>query len=67
MLYSDGITEAVDARGEMFGEERLEGIFLKNKESPPADIKASILQALSKHCGEVAQDDDITLVVAKAV
>lgn len=67
VLYSDGITETEDANEEMFGEERLEKIILKNRDKCPADVKDCILDALSVHCNGMAQNDDVTLVVAKAL
>ena len=67
LIYSDGITEAEDAGEEMFEEVRLQEIFLKHRDQPPASIKGAILEAVSRHCGRVAQADDVTLVVARAV
>lgn len=67
MLYSDGINEAKDASGKMFECERLEEIILENRDESPAYIKESILQSLSRHCERVAQNDDITLVITKAM
>ncbi len=67
LLYSDGIVEAEDAGGEMFEEERLQEILLENRDSAPAQIKEAVLQALSRHTRDMAQSDDVTLVVAKAV
>ncbi len=67
LLYSDGITEAQDADGEMFEEERLRVILLQNRDSTPAQIKEAILQALARHIRSATPSDDITLAVAKAV
>ncbi len=67
LLFSDGIPEAEDAHGEPFEEERLEKVLIENRDRSPAQIKDSVLSALSGHCKGVAQSDDITLMVAKAV
>jgi sigma-B regulation protein RsbU (phosphoserine phosphatase) len=67
VLYSDGITEAENANEEMFGEERLEKVILENREKPANAIKDCILNALSLHCNRMVQNDDVTLVVAKAL
>jgi serine phosphatase RsbU (regulator of sigma subunit) len=67
VLYSDGITEATNRDDEEFGEERLEQIILENKDELPALVKGNILEALAGHCEGLPQNDDITVVVAKAV
>ena len=67
VLFSDGITEAADAGGEQFEEGRLEKVLTENRHESPARLKEAILQALSVHCKGVSQEDDVTLVVARAV
>jgi serine phosphatase RsbU (regulator of sigma subunit) len=67
VLYSDGITEATNRDDEEFGEERLEQVILESKDETPARVKENILEALSGHCEGLPQNDDITVVVAKAV
>ena len=67
LLFSDGITEAMDASEDMFEEARLEKVFLENQDKSPAGIRDAILQALADHTGGAEQDDDVTLVVAKAL
>ncbi len=67
VLYSDGITEATNRTDEEFGDERLEQTILENKNESPARVKGNILEALAGHCEGLPQNDDITVVVAKAV
>lgn len=67
VLYSDGITEARNPDGEMFENNRLEQIITANSDKTPAEIKEVVLQTLSDYCGGTEQDDDVTLVVAKAM
>jgi sigma-B regulation protein RsbU (phosphoserine phosphatase) len=60
MLYTDGITEANNAAGEEFGDDRLSSII-----SSPEDLQgqhAKVLQAVSKHSGGRLADD-ATLVL----
>jgi sigma-B regulation protein RsbU (phosphoserine phosphatase) len=66
LLYSDGVTEAQDASGIMFGDERLEEILMENGDKAPAEVRDRILTALSDYCGKLAQEDDMTVVVARA-
>ena len=67
VIYSDGIPEAADADEEEFGEERMAEIVLANKDNSAEEIKDCVLDAVSRHCQGMAQADDITLVVAKAL
>jgi serine phosphatase RsbU (regulator of sigma subunit) len=67
VLFSDGLSEAKNSREENFTEERLEWIILQNKHKSSAEVKDAILEALSSHSRGVPQDDDITLVIAKAL
>ena len=63
VLYSDGVTEAVNAEGELFGMERFQEIFAN---SPPKDSKSAndtVFEAIHKFAGETAQADDITCLV----
>lgn len=57
-LWSDGIIEAGNAAGEMFGEERLLALF----EPPGEDMFARITTALRDFTGSDAQQDDYSLV-----
>ena len=67
VIYSDGIPEAANADEEEFGEERMAEIVLANKDNSAEEIKDCVLDAVSRHCQGMAQADDITLVVAKAL
>jgi phosphoserine phosphatase RsbU/P len=65
VIYTDGVTEANDAQGEEYGEERLVQTVREHVSSSPADILAAIQQAVQDYSyGE--QSDDLTLVVARA-
>jgi len=63
-LYTDGVTEAFDAAGEEFGEDRLIGALRRHRASASEALLASLLdevRAFSPH----EQHDDITLIVAR--
>ncbi len=64
-LYTDGVTEAADPRGEMFDEERLVQVLVRHRAEPAATIGRSILEAVSAHSGLLRQTDDATLVILK--
>jgi serine phosphatase RsbU (regulator of sigma subunit) len=66
VLYTDGITEAINNREEMFGDERLKRVVMRAAGLPVAGIVAAIRDAVTAFCGDVPQFDDMTLVVIKA-
>lgn len=65
VLYSDGVTEAVNASGEEFGEERLAAFCAERRQLPAAALVEELKRALRKWLGERPAEDDITLVAAK--
>jgi serine phosphatase RsbU (regulator of sigma subunit) len=67
VLYSDGITEARNFNEEEFGNERLEAALRSCVQASPREIMDSILDAVSRHCDRKNQDDDITIVIARAL
>ncbi|HUM06432.1 MAG TPA: SpoIIE family protein phosphatase [Terriglobales bacterium] len=63
VLYTDGVTESFNAAGEEFGENRLLDALHKNRNLPPGDLLAAVVQEIQRFSsGE--QHDDITLIVA---
>jgi sigma-B regulation protein RsbU (phosphoserine phosphatase) len=65
VLYSDGITEAENAQGELFGEAKLQQLIHAHAHLSPPDLKHTIIQAVEAFCQGVPQRDDVTLVVGK--
>ncbi len=64
ILYTDGITEAMDARGRQFGVERLDRV-LENCAVGAADILRSVLDGLAEFTGGAPAHDDRTLLILK--
>jgi PAS domain S-box-containing protein len=62
LLYSDGVTEARNARGEMFGVERLEKCFGEIHRSSSRSIVDKIREAVIGFVGSTAIADDLTCV-----
>lgn len=62
-MWSDGIHEARNIEGEMFGEERLHGIFADNKN--PDNIFDEVLSGVKSFIGSGEQDDDLSIVEIK--
>jgi sigma-B regulation protein RsbU (phosphoserine phosphatase) len=64
VLYTDGITEAHNEHGEMFGLERMDKV-LENCSVRASDLLESVLAALKEFIGSQPAHDDQTLLVAK--
>lgn len=60
-LWSDGITEARDPKGNMFGEQRLLAVF-DDAKTDDFDAIDAIFQSLSAFIGSAAHEDDLSLV-----
>lgn len=66
VLYSDGITEAKNATGEMFGLERLKSLIIEYAPQYSAEgVNYHIAKSLVDFMQNHSQDDDITLIVIK--
>jgi sigma-B regulation protein RsbU (phosphoserine phosphatase) len=65
VISTDGITEAGDEKGEMFGRERLQKVIRKHADESSQVILDSIMKSLHAFQGSAPQEDDITLVVIK--
>jgi len=59
-LYTDGITEAVDPRDQLFSEERLVSLLARSPRRSPREVITEVVAAVRAHAGERAQFDDIT-------
>ncbi len=64
VLYTDGVTESCNARGDEFGEQGLIEAMRRFWDSPPQELLTSIAGDLKKFSAQ-EQFDDITLVVAR--
>lgn len=65
ILYSDGITEAMNSQNEEFGIERLISILDQQHLSPASQIIDAIQVQLTAFLGDLSPQDDQTLVVLK--
>ena len=65
VLYTDGVTEAVNTKFEEYGERRLKTRIRSARESSSDGIMKLILDDISKHQGNAQPFDDIALMVIK--
>jgi len=61
-LYTDGITEATNAREELFGDQRLMDALSKNNHSDPRSVCNCIRAEVDRFVGDAPQFDDITML-----
>ncbi len=64
LLYSDGVTDAQDGAGEMFGADRLRTV-LQLPSADPNGTYDALLAALQRHLEGAAQYDDITVLMVR--
>jgi len=64
VLFTDGITEAFDSRGEEFGEHRLTGLLRANAGKSAGELKNVLLTAAKDFCASRFADDATLIVVA---
>jgi serine phosphatase RsbU (regulator of sigma subunit) len=67
LIGTDGIWEARDRTGRMFGKERLRQVVRQNVDSPAGDIADAVISAVDDFLDGRARQDDITLLVAKLI
>jgi phosphoserine phosphatase RsbU/P len=65
VLYTDGITEAMNAKGVQFGDERLTSVLEEHRDAPAAVVRDRVIEATLAWQGEHVQDDDISIVVIR--
>ena len=65
VIYSDGVSEAINPTGEEFGPDRLCQVVSENLNATAAGIRDRIESALTKFVEGTPANDDITLVIVK--
>jgi hypothetical protein len=65
IVYSDGISEAMNEADEFFGEERLYAIAQQTSGQPVSTIGARILEAVAGFIGYAPVSDDVSLMVLR--
>jgi sigma-B regulation protein RsbU (phosphoserine phosphatase) len=67
LLYTDGITEAINPNEEQFGEERLIETVTGSLDRPSTEIVDRVRDAVMEFSGDEPQFDDLTLMVLRVV
>jgi len=67
VIGTDGIWEAQNEGGSMFGKDRLRNIIIRESEKPATEICSQIIDDVTNFSSPTPQLDDITMVVIKSV
>jgi serine phosphatase RsbU (regulator of sigma subunit) len=65
IIFSDGVSEAMNAAGDDFGDERLERVAGEAGDGPPPVIVEHIIAAVREFTKGAPQSDDITVMVVR--
>jgi sigma-B regulation protein RsbU (phosphoserine phosphatase) len=63
VLFTDGVLEARDARGEEFGDDRLQQLLRDNAKAPASVILERLNEAITEFSANTPQHDDITMMI----
>jgi sigma-B regulation protein RsbU (phosphoserine phosphatase) len=63
LFFTDGLSEAMNGRSELFGERRLRDILERSEGLGSDQVKEAILGEIRAFVGDAPQQDDMTLVV----
>ena len=64
-IYSDGITEAENPKGEPFDEQGLETVLIAERRNNVAAASAAVVRAVERHRADIRLADDLTLLLLR--
>jgi sigma-B regulation protein RsbU (phosphoserine phosphatase) len=67
VCFTDGLTEPENEFGEMFGEDRLADVAVKNADRESSEIVAAIMDSVRNWTGSPELQDDMTLLLARRI
>jgi serine phosphatase RsbU (regulator of sigma subunit) len=65
-FFTDGVTEAMDAGGELFGEMRVADVLERYAAQHPEAIRDAMVRGIADFANGQPQHDDITMIILKA-
>jgi serine phosphatase RsbU (regulator of sigma subunit) len=65
VLYTDGVTEAMDTDGELFGDAALAEVVAGQHERDAAGIRERVLREVRAFVGDAEPHDDMTMIIIK--
>ena len=67
VCFTDGVTEARNSEGQMFGLERLRAVVKASRHAGAQRVLTAIVEAVESFAGDTPQSDDLTVVVVKRI
>jgi phosphoserine phosphatase RsbU/P len=65
LLFTDGISEAMNARDDLFGESRLGRLVETHAHLPSEELRERVLREIAAFVGDAPQHDDMTMILLK--
>src|SRR3954464_9920967 len=65
LLFTDGISEAMNARDDLFGEARLGQFVEMHAHLPSEELRERMLREIAAFVGDAPQHDDMTMILVK--
>jgi sigma-B regulation protein RsbU (phosphoserine phosphatase) len=65
LLFTDGISEAMNARDDLFGEARLGRLVETHADLPSDELRERMLREIAAFVGDAPQHDDMTMILVK--
>jgi sigma-B regulation protein RsbU (phosphoserine phosphatase) len=65
LVYTDGVTEAMDRREDFYGEERLEALLGEHGALPVDALVKKLMASVDEFAGGAQQSDDITVLAMR--
>ena len=65
LLYTDGVSEAIDETGDFFGTDKIKALAQSRREAQPGPLLNDIYAEIVRFRGKAPQSDDITLLAFK--
>jgi sigma-B regulation protein RsbU (phosphoserine phosphatase) len=63
LLYTDGLIEAANAKGDFFGQDALSALLRQTAALSPSAASDQIVSAVQRWSGSASQDDDLTVLI----
>jgi sigma-B regulation protein RsbU (phosphoserine phosphatase) len=65
IVFSDGVSEALNEYGDELGDERLLALIDAHKRNTPQALLDALLAGVRAFCGRAAQGDDVTMLIVR--
>ena len=65
LFFTDGVSEAMNAADDCFGDERLGRILEEHAELPSDELRERVLREVAAFVGDAPQHDDMTMILLK--